>query len=125
LIAVIVAVGIAVAAWMGVLTVMGTSSINIYSMTFGGTSNTTNTILLNIRNTGTKTVTVGTVKVNNVVENFSSYPSPCKLTPGQTGIILVTMSKVGYNLGWVSGDPCQINLYDTSGNGLGSTQQTP
>jgi flagellin-like protein len=127
LIAVTVAVSIAVAAWMGALTFsfMGTSSINIYNMTFQGTSNTTgNTILLNIKNTGTKTVTVGTVKVNNVVENFTSSPTPCKLTPGATGTITVTVAKVGYNLGWASGNPYAIYLYDTSGNGLGSTQAT-
>jgi flagellin-like protein len=126
LIAVTVAVSIAVAAWMGALTFsfMGTSSLNIIPVTFQGTSNTTNTILLNIKNTGTKTLTVGTVKVNNVVENFTSTPSPCKLTPGATGTITVTVGKVGYNLGWVSGNTYDIYLYDTSGNAVGSTHAT-
>lgn len=98
------------------------SSIYIYQTTFQGASGATNnTILLNIQNTGTKTVTVGLVKVNNVVMGFTSSPSPCKLTPSATGTITVYMGTYG----WVSGNPYDINLYDTSGNGVGSTTWTP
>jgi flagellin-like protein len=124
LIAVTVAVSIAVAAWMGALTFsfMGTSSINIYSVTFangvnGGSGTKNNTISLSIKNTGTKTVTVGMVKVNSVLMYFTSSPSPCKLTPSATGTMTVYMGTGN----WTSGNPYDIYIYDTSGNALGST----
>jgi flagellin-like protein len=119
LIAVTVAVSIAVAAWMGALTFsfMGSSSLTVTNVTFSGTTNTTNNkIVLSIKNTGTKTVTIGQVKVNNVIETIDTS-SITTYAAGATGS--VTLDGVG----WINGNPYQINLFDTSGNGLGSTQQ--
>ena len=117
LIAVTVAVSIAVAAWMGALTFgfMGSSSINIYNVSFEGTSgNSNNTIVISVKNTGTKQITVGTIKVNGEVKSFDGDKT---LDPGATGTITIK------DVGWTSGNPYKIDLYDTSGTGVGSTQQ--
>ena len=127
LIAVTVAVSIAVAAWMGALTFsfMGSSSITITNVTFAdlngienqGSGLTNNTIILAVKNTGTKQVTVGQIKINNVIyATFSGTGT--MLNSGQTGTIKVSA------VGWSNGNPYAINLYDASGNGVGSTQQT-
>jgi flagellin-like protein len=122
LIAVTVAVSIAVAAWMGALTFnfMGSSSMTITNVTFGGgtgSGDPANTLVLAIKNTGTKQVTVAQIKINNVIyPTFSGNGTT--LSSGQNGIITVSA------VGWANGNPYAINLYDASGNGVGSTQQT-
>jgi flagellin-like protein len=131
LIAVTVAVSIAVAAWMGALTFsfMGSSSINISNVTFGGASGATtnNTIVLSVKNTGTKSVTVSLVKVNNILRpHWNATLSPCTLSPSATAQITVyTDGSATNKIGWVSGSPYDIYLYDSTGTGLGSTTQTP
>ena len=121
LIAVTVAVSIAVAAWMGALTFgfMGSSSLTITSVSFNGGSNvTTNQIVLYIKNTGTKTVTVGSVKVNQVAATLDANSTLTYTTSstGNTGWITLD------NVVWTNGSPYQFNLYDTSGNGIGGYQ---
>jgi flagellin-like protein len=119
LVAVTVAVSIAVAAWMGALTfsMMGSSSLNIYNVNFQGTSGVANnTIVLSIKNTGTKQVTIGVVKINNIVKTWSGTTT---YDPSVTGTITVYMGS-SY---WSNGNPYQIDMYDTSGTGLGSTQK--
>jgi flagellin-like protein len=118
LIAVTVAVSIAVAAWMGALTFnfMGSSSITVTNVSFQGVSaDANNTIVLTLKNTGTKQVTIAQVKVNNTPMNFTGTTT---LIAGQTGAA-VTISTVN----WVDGNPYKIELYDASGQGVGSTQQ--
>jgi flagellin-like protein len=119
LIAVTVAVSIAVAAWMGALTFnfMGSSSMTITNVTFSDTTgDPANTILLAVKNTGTKQVTVAQIKINNVIYAFSGNGTT--LNSAQTGTLTVAA------VGWANGNPYAINLYDASGNGVGSTQQT-
>jgi flagellin-like protein len=112
LIAVTVAVSIAVAAWMGALTFsfMGSSSITITNVTFetGGFINIT------AKNTGTNQVTITTIKVNNAVcETFT--PNPVQMSAGNVTTIKITKA-------WESGNPYKIDLYDSSGSAVGSTQ---
>jgi flagellin-like protein len=118
LIAVTVAVSIAVAAWMGALTFsfMGSASLTITNVTWNGvTGVATNNVTLAIKNTGTKTVTIGSVKINNIL--YTIDPSSTVLYPaGTNATILID------NVGWVNGNPYMFNLYDTSGNGVGSYQ---
>jgi flagellin-like protein len=115
LIAVTVAVSIAVAAWMGALTVgfMGSSSITITDVTFN--VGTPNSITLTMKNTGTKVVTIGQVKVNGV----TSAPTPALQTiqPGVSNI-QITLATA-----WTTGNPYKIDLFDSSGSAVGSTQQ--
>ena len=120
LIAVTVAVSIAVAAWMGALTIgfTNTSSITITNMTFGGTSGSAgNTIVLTLKNTGTKVVTIGQVKINNAVATISASNSTTTLSAGDTGKSLTLTS-----VGWTNGNPYKVDLYDSSGNAVGSYQ---
>jgi len=111
LIAVTVAVSIAVAAWMGALSIgfMGSSSITITNVTF----NTNNTVTLSLKNTGTKTVTIATAKINS----GSPITVGVSLNPGDTPDILL-------NLNWTAGNPYKFDLYDGSGQILGSYQAT-
>jgi len=126
LIAVTVAVSIAVAAWMGALTFgfMGSSSLTISKVAFNGTSNvSTNTVVLTIKNTGTKTVTVGSVKINSIlatIDNGANTTTLTYTTSGATATGTIQLDSVG----WSNGSPYQFNLYDTSGNGIGSYQAT-
>jgi len=124
LIAVTVAVSIAVAAWMGALTFsfMGSSSLTITNVAFNGTSNlTTNTIVLSIKNTGTKAVTVGSVKVNNIVATIDTTSQTTYSTSG-TGTNPNTGTITLGGVQWVNGQSYQFNMFDTSGNGIGSYQ---
>jgi len=123
LIAVTVAVSIAVAAWMGALTFnfMGSSSLTITDASFTLSSGTTNnTIVLTVKNTGTKQVTVGQIKVNSLSMVFNGTTNPVTLIAGQANVIVTVY--MGNNP-WVNGNPYKIELYDSSGNGVGSTQQ--
>jgi archaeal type IV pilus assembly protein PilA len=119
LIAVTVAVSIAVAAWMGALTIgfMGSSSITITGVDFKvAPIPANNYINITLKNTGTKTVTIGQIKVNNVIK--TSITGNVTLAPGDTGRVLGINS-----VGWVNGNPYKIDLFDSSGAAVGSTQQ--
>jgi len=117
LIAVTVAVSIAVAAWMGALTVgfMGSSSITITNVQFAGTSGAAdNTIVLSLKNTGTKSVTVSQVKVNNALKTFNATT----LDAGATAGMLISA------VGWANGYPYKVDLIDSSGQAVGAYQAT-
>jgi flagellin-like protein len=112
LIAVTVAVSIAVAAWMGALTVgfMGSSSVNINDVTF----NTGDTATLSLKNTGTKTVTIQAVKINS---GSNIAVSDYSLEPGDVNTLDIACA-------WVAGNPYKFDLYDGSGQVVGSYQAT-
>jgi flagellin-like protein len=116
LIAVTVAVSIAVAAWMGALTVgfMGSSSININDVEFTGTDGVT----LSVKNTGTKSVTISQAKVNNIPATIG-VSSNSTLAAGEEGYIYLTLEA-----NWAIGNPYKFDLYDGSGQVVGSYQAT-
>ena len=109
LIAVTVAVSIAVAAWMGALTVsfMGSSSVNISNVAFTDTVAT-----LTLKNTGTNEVTITSVKVNN-----SPIAVDLTLPSGASNTLDVTST-------YQAGNPYKFDLYDGSGQVVGSYQAT-
>ena len=113
LIAVTVAVSIAVAAWMGALTVgfMGSSSLTISDANFG----TPGQITIDVANTGTKAVTVAQAKVNNVNVDFTG--DMISSAAGENGTLTLTQT-------WLAGYPYKIDLYDASGQVIGSYQET-
>ena len=122
LIAVTVAVSIAVAAWMGALTIgfMGSSSITITDYSFlpvGSSGNATNYIIITMKNTGTKEVTIANVKINNLVK--PGFSGNTTIPAGATGKTLTIP-----NVGWTNGNPYKIDLFDSSGSIVGSTQPT-
>jgi flagellin-like protein len=120
LIAVTVAVSIAVAAWMGALTVgfMGSSSLTITNVTFQGSGDTE--IVLAIKNTGTKSVTVSQTKVNSIVYDFSGTET---VAAGGNTTLTIDMSS-GTPALWVAGNPYKFDLIDSSGQAVGSYQAT-
>ena len=117
LIAVTVAVSIAVAAWMGALTVgfMGSSSITITNVQF---TDAGSTITLTLKNTGTKAVTISQAKVNNVAATIVAG-SNTTLAAGESGEITLTLASA-----WEAGNPYKMDLYDSSGQVVGSYQAT-
>jgi flagellin-like protein len=114
LIAVTVAVSIAVAAWMGALTVgfMGSSSININDVSF----TSTNVVTLSLKNTGTKSVTISQAKINNVAVTIASGNMTTSAA-GDSGTLVLTSA-------WTAGNPYKIDLIDSSGQIAGSYQAT-
>jgi flagellin-like protein len=128
LIAVTVAVSIAVAAWMGALTVgfMNSNSATVTNMQFAGTSGSaTNSIALTLSNTGTKAITIQSAKLNSiqvVSSNLQGSPTASNFTiaAGETGKTITIL-----NAGWVTGNAYKVDLYDTSGQVVASYQQTP
>jgi len=123
LIAVTVAVSIAVAAWMGALTVgfMGSSSVNINNMQFtdDGGSPAADVIVLTLKNTGTKAVTISIAKVNNIAAAGTELP--LSMDAGEEDI---TLTLTGANAAWTAGNPYKVDLYDGSGQVVGSYQAT-
>jgi len=114
LIAVTVAVSIAVAAWMGALTVgfMGSSSININDVEFTGT----NVVTLSLKNTGTKSVTISQAKINSGTVTIASGNMTTS-DAGDSGSLVLTSA-------WTAGNPYKIDLVDSSGQVVGSYQAT-
>lgn len=116
LIAVTVAVSIAVAAWMGALTInfMKTEEFKITSMTFTdplGTENPVNgtTITLAVKNTGTGKVTIANATVNDVAAaDISGTPSSLSYESGDTGTIVLTHN-------WKAGDKYRVALLSSTG----------
>jgi len=114
LIAVTVAVSIAVAAWMGALTVgfMSTEEVKITSITFTDT-----TISLTVNNTGTSPVTISEAWVNNVqMSSVSGLDSAISANSG-TQIVITTGVTDGYNY--------QIKLVSSKGNAFPYTAVAP
>jgi len=99
LIAVTVAVSIAVAAWMGSLTIgfMETSELTITDITFtddGDEANPADVIELSVSNTGTSSVTISIVKVNGATmteEELAGNEEPdFTFGAGLSGTITIT-----------------------------------
>ena len=114
LIAVTVAVSIAVAAWMGALTVgfMSTEEVKITSVQF-----TSNTITLTVNNTGTSPVTISEAWVNNVqMSSVTGLNSAISANSG-TQIVITTSVTDGYNY--------QIKLISAQGNSFLYTAVAP
>jgi flagellin-like protein len=110
LIAVTVAVSIAVAAWMGALTVgfMQTEEAKITSMTF--TAGNPGAIVLKVSNTGTTPVTMSEVWVNNVAAT-SGVTYAANSTIPANGQITVTIAQQV-----VAGNAYSVKLVSSKGN---------
>ena len=115
LIAVTVAVSIAVAAWMGALTVgfMSTEEIKITSMTF-----TSSSITLIANNTGTSPVTINEVWVNNspYTSATTNVGESIAANSGIQFVITYTVND-GYNY--------QVKLVSSKGNTFMYTAVAP
>jgi len=118
LIAVTVAVSIAVAAWMGALTFtfMGTEQLDIRSITWTWNSNASQRqFTVTIYNTGTSSVTITQIWVNNVDKTTSStIGSGLTIADGGHGSITVTYP---YN----NGTSYQVTVVTSKGNKFSKT----
>jgi hypothetical protein len=100
----------------------GSSSLTITNVAFwGGSGNANNYVILSIKNTGTKTVTIGTAKINGIAMTIDNGVNTTTLTYTTSGTTASGTVQID-NVGWSFGNPYQFNLYDTSGNGIGSYQ---
>ena len=109
LIAVTVAVSIAVAAWMGALTVgfMDTKTVTITNAAF----NPANVITVSLKNTGTSNVTISSAKVNGVTAAMA-------ITTVGTGL----EGSIDLTHTWALGNAYKIDLYDSNGQLVGAYQ---
>ena len=116
LIAVTVAVSIAVAAWMGALTVgfMGTEELRITSMTF-----TSSSITVIANNTGTSPVTINEVWVNNSPIAAGAVTGEGVAIEANEG----TQFVITYTV--VDGDNYQVKLVSSKGNTFMYTGRAP
>lgn len=111
LIAVTVAVSIAVAAWMGALTIGfmgGSEQVEIRNIAFNDVSPKTAT--LTIKNTGTSAVTIQEVWINNVANASATNP----VLP--TSIAANAQLTLTVPVDWVAGDNYQFKLVTAKGN---------
>ena len=108
LIAVTVAVSIAVAAWMGALSISfmgGTEQLDIQHITWSTDPDTFN-ITLTVKNMGTSKVTIDHIKANNV--QVSSNASLSSIDAGET-------ETYGVSYPWVEGDYYDIAVVTSRG----------
>lgn len=118
LIAVTVAVSIAVAAWMGSLTIgfMETAEITITNVDFTG--GVDGTIDLDLTNSGTSDATITAVKVNGATQSTTSPSLPLTITAGDnTETLSITMV---FN----AGSKYSISLFANDGTLLSSYTAT-
>ena len=117
LIAVTVAVSIAVAAWMGSLTIgfMETSELTVTQMTFLPSANTTTVY---VTNSGTSAVTVDIVKLNGASKSFTGGADPVTIAAGGDDTITITAAA------WESGNKYSISMFATDGTLMGSYTAT-
>ena len=123
LIAVTVAVSIAVAAWMGALTIgfMATEEASITQMTFGGTSGTANnTIAVVLKNTGTGAFTISTVKVNNVEKSVVSWSGDGTLNPADEETATIYMGTGS----WANGNKYKVTMLSSTGKTIAAYEAT-
>ena len=118
LIAVTVAVSIAVAAWMGSLTIgfMETTEMTVTDVNFAGTSgDAANTIAVSLTNSGTSDATITIVKVNG---DTAAGNIPLSVEAGAQGTLTITAA------GWNTGSKYAINMFANDGTLIGSYTDT-
>lgn len=97
---------------------VGSSYVQINNVQFAGTNHDeANTVILTLKNTGTKDATISLTKINNNV--YTTDPTTLMLTAGQTDASLIITS-----VGWDYGNAYKFDLYDPSGQIAASYQAT-
>ena len=130
LIAVTVAVSIAVAAWMGSLTIgfMETKELTITQMTYTYTATDVDGVInATVTNSGTSDVTVSLIKVNgNTVTTFARSGTGATTTDltfeaGESGYIAITYTEAD---GVLAGNKYSVNMFTSDGTMVGSYTDT-
>jgi flagellin-like protein len=129
LIAVTVAVSIAVAAWMGALTVgfMATEELKITSVTFGNSTLTDQFISVSVSNTGTNSITVSSVTVTPTptATPTVTYPtgfSTATLNANTAGTIKIDLTAGGL---YTNGGSYKITILTAKGNSYSYVANAP
>jgi flagellin-like protein len=135
LIAVTVAVSIAVAAWMGSLTIgfMNTKEAKITSITFDtrdlGTQTDVEALTFDVTNTGTAKVNIATIRINDVTvqvgdiyngtdgSSIGASDMPIEVATGADASISI-------DLAWTAGLKYSVSLFETDGTLVGSSTDT-
>jgi flagellin-like protein len=119
LIAVTVAVSIAVAAWMGSLTIgfMETSELTVTQITFTVGDATNGRIAVAVTNSGTSDVTVSLIKVNGATASTWSSGTSDTVVPGASETFTITQLVA-------AGNKYNINMFTTDGTLVGSFTDT-
>jgi len=117
LIAVTVAVSIAVAAWMGSLTIgfMETSELTITELEFNYGNATTGSIVVHVTNSGTSSFTVKNIRVNGEIMDLADWLSGSSDTvaPGAPETFTITHTVK-------AGSKYAVSLYDIDGTLVGA-----
>jgi len=126
LIAVTVAVSIAVAAWMGSLTIgfMNTKEAKITSVTFH-TLSSTDYINFTITNTGTTKVNIDTIKINDEAATgiYNATDSSTISLPHEVGAGSAS-NDIALVCDWTAGNKYSVSLLETDGTLVGSYTAT-
>ena len=115
LIAVTVAVSIAVAAWMGSLTIgfMETSELTIIGVDFTAGNATTGQIAVQVTNSGTSSFTVKNIRVNGELASTWSSGTSDTVAPSNSETFTITQAvAAGYKYA--------VSLYDIDGTLVGA-----
>ena len=119
LIAVTVAVSIAVAAWMGSLTIgfMETSELTIIGVDFTIGDASTGRIAVQVTNSGTSDFTVKNMRVNGEHASTWSSGTSDTVAPGTSETFTITQAVV-------AGNKYAVSLYDIDGTLIGAHTAT-
>jgi flagellin-like protein len=125
LIAVTVAVSIAVAAWMGSLTIgfMETSELTVTQMTFTEGAADAGQIVVSVTNSGTSAVTVSLVKVNGATMTEAAASNGWAIAP-DTPIAAGAGATITITTLVANGNKYAVNLFTTDGTLVGSFTDT-
>jgi flagellin-like protein len=113
LIAVTVAVSIAVAAWMGALTIGfmgGSEQVEIRNLAFGY-QGANKVVTITARNTGTSAVNIQEVWINNIQYSGTDLNATLPLT-----INANTNAGLNVTMTWLAGDNYQVKIVTAKGN---------
>jgi flagellin-like protein len=115
LIAVTVAVSIAVAAWMGSLTLgfMENSELTITHIDFTHGNSTEGRIFVNVTNSGTSKFTVKNIRVNGEISSNWSFDVSATIEPGESERFNITQAVA-------PGNKYAVSLYDMDGTLVGA-----
>jgi flagellin-like protein len=120
LIAVTVAVSIAVAAWMGSLTIGfmdSTSELTIIGLDFAYGDSETGSIAVHVTNSGTSYFTVRNVRVNGELTDSWSSGTSDTVEPGESEIFTITHTVT-------PGSKYSVAFYDIDGTLVGAYMAT-
>ena len=123
LIAVTVAVSIAVAAWMGSLTIgfMETAELTVVDVAFyEPPAVTTDTMNVTVTNSGTAEVTINQVRINGNTVTSTSWA----LESGNTSIAPGVTDEVQIESAWTDGNKYSITFFAKDGTMIGSFTDT-